>query len=140
MKMKINLRTIAPGAMLLAFTLFGTASFAQQTQPSLTPNAAAQPGTWDSYKKDMADKYQNLTNQANDIRKQAADKKVTAQSFTDALSKFDAASKDFSDKWKNVDAITPDKMTAFKSDISASWDKLNSAFNTLQQEWAKVNK
>ncbi|MBA3649371.1 MAG: hypothetical protein H0W62_12605 [Chitinophagales bacterium] len=117
-------------------------SFAQENPlptPPATPTLDKQ-DSWQSFTLELKDKYQKISNEVADIRKQATEKKIDSPSLNDALSDFDEAAKNFEQQIGQESSITADRRSSFKSDVSNQWDKVNTAYNKVREEWDKVNK
>lgn len=96
--------------------------------------------TWDEYKADLKGKYQKVMDEVSGIEKQAAEKKINAPEYKEALNKFQEKAKDFGAKMKNSDAVAVEKQEAFKKDMKLELEHLNHAYDELKNKWATLNK
>ncbi len=110
----------------------------QSTKPMQSNDDKKQMG-WNEYKQDLKAKYQNVMDEVDNMRKQAADKKVTGE-FTEALDRFEARARVFADHLKNTETIPADKQEAFRSEMKDRLNQLNQDFSMLKERWASINK
>lgn len=106
----------------------------QKTQPVIKQDS------WESWKQDIKSRYQQIREQADKIKADAANKKITDPALKEAIDNFEANAKTFSDRWSSADQVPPDKREQFKSDVGIALDKMKTAFDNLRSEWDSVNK
>ncbi len=94
---------------------------------------------WNEYKQDLKAKYQKVMDQVDNMRTQAAEKKMSSE-FSESLDRFEARAKVFADHLKNTETIPADKQEAFRSEMHDRLTQLNQDFETLKERFNSMNK
>ena len=93
---------------------------------------------WKEYPNDVQAKYKRVMDNVQDIRREAAERKIDNPDFREALVRFETHAKAFGERLKNAGSVAPERQEKFRKQMRSDLKKLNKEYNRLMDRWAKI--